>query len=820
MFGKKLTAIICSMAMTVSLGAVSVSAAVGDSLIPKTNFENLANGYQYTERERADDSFWTYQNKGTVTVEETEKGKSVHIIGGGHCEFKYDDTSWSVANSVEVNMALKVKSFTDGINVMLRGNKVSDANNGEHKALTFNADGSITLLGKSIPASDFQAAAGKWYNITLKYSMDGRAYVYITDGTDAIEKYTENSAMALNNLWRTGFYCPGAADFYVDDISSKETAPFKRLFTQREILNVDFSQYDEGTTWESLYGAPGGAANGTSAIVNENGKKYMKLTSTGSYFQPEIAASIPMNEKAFVFEGDIRYKASGKYHFQPRTGGDNEFLYVSTYGEVKFGTNNSGAIIKYGENAPWYHVTYYYLFDEQTGVVFFDDGDQILSASGNVRTPATKDITKWGFVLFGGEMDIANMSIKTFDPDRVSKQGIKENVFTFDNVGDKILDPAADGVTAAANAYYGWKQTNTKNNDVIRASALGETVDGRKVVALKDITGTYSEFINDSLGIANNVLIETELRITDSSPLNIQLRGLDKSGASAPNIDSGFVSFAGNAMSFLGTKVCDVNPAGWYRLSIYIDSDAEIPHAYAALTNLENGETFKADGDVPGGIATISRLGFFIPNKPGAVVYIDNCAVSQKGQNVVTEAPADGTVIATNGKLDFAVDLANIDPLQSTVKLNGEEAAVKFDTTANRRVSVSGNFKENTEYEMEYTFKDFSGGSVTGTLDFKTLASYDFAAVTLSKDTAEAGTVEAAVNGRVTAEGEYATFIIAVKNSDGRLLDVELKTIGYSADKRDYTVSADVPSDGGQYTVSAMLWKSNMQPMQKAAEIK
>ena len=393
-------------------------------------------------------------------------------------------------------------------------------------------------------------------------------------------------------------------------------------------------------------------------------------------------------------------------------------------------------------------------------------------------------------------------------------------MFTFDNVGDKILDPAADGVTAAANAYYGWKQSNTKNDDGIRASALGETVDGRKVVALKDITGTYSEFINDSLGIANNVLIETELRITDGSPLNIQLRGLDKSGASAPSIDSGFVSFAGNAMSFLGTKVCDVNPAGWYRLSIYIDSNAETPHAYAALTNLENGETFKADGDVPGGIATISRLGFFIPNKPGAVVYIDNCAVSQKGQNVVTEAPADGTVIATNGKLDFAVDLANIDPLQSTVKLNGEEADVKFDTTANRRVSVSGNFKENTEYEMEYTFKDFSGGSVTGTVEFKTLSNYDFAAVTLSKDTAEAGTVEAAVNGRVTAEGEYATFIIAVKNSDGRLLDVELKTIGYSADKRDYTVSADVPSDGGQYTVSAMLWKSNMQPMQKAAEIK
>lgn len=819
MFGKKLTAIICSMAMTVSLGAVSVSAAVGDSLIPKTDFENLTNGYQYTEREQADESLWTYQNKGTVTVEETEKGKSAHIVGVGHCEFKYDNTSWSVADSIEVNMALKVKNFTGGINVMLRGGKVSDANNGEHKALTFNADGSITLLGAAYPVSDFKADADKWYNITLKYSMGGRAYVYITDGTNAIEKYTENSAMALNNLWRTGFYCPAAADFYVDDISSKEIAPFKRLFTQREIINVDFSQYDEGTTWESLYGAPGGAANGAAVVASENGKKYMKLTSTGSYFQPEVAASIPMNEKAFVFEGDIRYKASGKYHFQPRTGGDNEFLYVSTYGEVKFGTNNSGAAIKYGENAPWYHVTYYYLFDEQTGVVFFDDGDQILSASGKVKTPAAKDITKWGFVLFGGEMDVANMSIKTFDPDRVSKQGIKENVFTFDNVGDKILDPSIN-YSLSKTSYYGWKQTNTKNDDGIRASALGETVDGRKVVALRDLTGTYSEFINDDLSIANNVLIETELRITDGSPLNIQLRGLDKSGVSAPNIDSGFVSFAGNAMSFLGTKVCDVNPAGWYRLSIYIDSDADTPHAYAALTNLENGEVFKADGDVPGGIATISRLGFFIPNKPGAVAYIDSCRVSQKGQNTITEAPKDGVVIAADGKLDFAVDLANIDPIASSIKLNGAEADASFDTLKDRRVSVSGSFEENKNYTMEYTFKDYAGGSVTGTLDFKTLASYEFGSIELSKTAIEAGAVSATVNGRVLDSKHYATFIIAVKNANGRILDIDLKTIGYSADNTDHTVSAEVPAEEGNYSVSAMLWKSNMQPIQKAAEIK
>lgn len=816
MFGKKLTAIICSMAMTVSLGAVSVSAAVGDVLIPKTDFEEYNLGHEFPKMQGKTTPEWSYQNTGSAVIAETERGKSVKVAGEAYCEFRFGNSEWNIADTITSSFAVKRETALNNLIFIMYQN--SDANS--RQVLKFRADGGISLWKTDYPLSDFKMELNKWYDIKVKYSKTGKAYVHITGDGKEFEAYTEDSALALDNVFVFDLYTPGADTYYFDDAFVKEDAPLKHVFMQREILNVDFSQYDEGTTWDSLYGTPGGAANGTSAIVNENGKKYMKLTSTGSYFQPEIAASIPMNEKAFVFEGDIRYKASGKYHFQPRTGGDNEFLYVSTYGEVKFGTNNSGAIIKYGENAPWYHVTYYYLFDEQTGVVFFDDGDQILSASGNVRTPATKDITKWGFVLFGGEMDIANISIKTFDPDRVSNQGIKENVFTFDNVGDKILDPAADGVTAAANAYYGWKQTNTKNNDVIRASALGETVDGRKVVALKDITGTYSEFINDSLSIANNVLIETELRITDGSPLNIQLRGLDKSGASAPSIDSGFVSFAGNAMSFLGTKVCDVNPAGWYRLSIYLDTEADTPHAYVALTNLENGEVFKADGDIPNGIATISRLGFFIPNKPGAVVYIDNCAVSQKGQNVVTKAPADGTVIATNGKLDFAVDLANIDPLQSTVKLNGEEADVKFDTTANRRVSVSGNFKENTEYEMEYTFKDFSGGSVMGTVEFKTLASYDFAAVTLSKDTAEAGTVEAAVNGRVTAEGEYATFIIAVKNSDGRLLDVELKTIGYSADKRDYTVSADVPSDGGQYTVSAMLWKSNMQPMQKAAEIK
>ena len=59
-----------------------------------------------------------------------------------------------------------------------------------------------------------------------------------------------------------------------------------------------------------------------------------------------------------------------------------------------------------------------------------------------------------------------------------------------------------------------------------------------------------------------------------------------------------------------------------------------------------------------------------------------------------------------------------------------------------------------------------------------------------------------------------------MKNANGRILDIELKTIGYSADNTDHTVSAEVPAEEGNYSVSAMLWKSNMQPIQKAAEIK
>lgn len=813
MFGKKLTAIICSMAMTASLGAVSVSAAVGDVLIPKTDFEEYNLDHEFPKMQGKTTPEWSYQNTGSAVIAETERGKSVKVAGEAYCEFRFGNSDWNIADTITSSFAVKRETALNNLIFIMYQN--SDTNS--RQVLKFRADGGISLWKTDYPVSDFKMELNKWYDIKVKYSKTGKAYVHITGDGKEFEAYTEDGALALDNVFVFDLYTPGADTYYFDDAFVKEDTPLKRVFTQREILNVDFSQYDEGTTWESLYGAPGGAANGAAAIANENGKKYMKLTSTGSYFQPEIAASVPMSEKAFVFEADIRYAAAGKFNFQPRnTAGECCFMYVDPNGKINFGTNNSSATIKCGENSPWYHVTYYYLFDEQTGVVFFDDGDRIVSASGKATTPDNKDITKWGFVLWGGEMDIANMSVKTFDPDKVSKQGITENVFTFDNAEDKVLDVFDSD---SAKSYYGWMLSNSKNGDAIRSSAKGETVDGRKVVALKDITGTHSEFINQNLSINKDMLIESELRVTEGSPMHIQLRGTDKNGTEA-KVDSGFLYFMNNALYISQNKVCDIDPACWYRLSVYLDTEADTPHAYVALTNLENGEVFKADGDIPNGIATISRLGFYIPNKPGAVVYIDNCAVSQKGQNVVTEAPSDGTVIATNGKLDFAVDLANIDPLQSTVKLNGEEVAVKFDTTANRRVSVSGNFKENTEYEMEYIFKDFSGGSVSGTVEFKTLSNYDFAAVTLSKDTAEAGTVEAAVNGRVTAEGEYATFIIAVKNSDGRLLDVELKTIGYSADKQDYTVSADVPSDGGQYSVSAMLWKSNMQPMQKAAEIK
>lgn len=315
------------------------------------------------------------------------------------------------------------------------------------------------------------------------------------------------------------------------------------------------------------------------------------------------------------------------------------------------------------------------------------------------------------------------------------------------------------------------------------------------------------------------MLVETVLRVTDGSPLHVQLRGLNKEGAAA-NVDSGFVYFTGDSFRLLDKKVCAINPAEWYRLSVYLDTDADTPHAYVGITNLSSGETFKADADIPRAIATITRLGFFIPNKPGAVAYIDSCRVSQKGQNTITEAPKDGVVIAADGKLDFAVDLANIDPIASSIKLNGAEADASFDTLKDRRVSVSGSFEENKNYTMEYTFKDYAGGSVTGTLDFKTLASYEFGSIELSKTAIEAGAVSATVNGRVLDSKHYATFIIAVKNANGRILDIELKTIVYSADNTDHTVSAEVPAEEGNYSVSAMLWKSNMQPIQKAAEIK
>lgn len=813
MFGKKLTAIFCAAAMTLSLCALTAGASAGDILLPQTDFEGYDLGHEFPKKQGVTSPEWSYQNAGSAVIAETERGKSVKVAGEAHCEFRYGNLEWNIEDTITSSFAIKRETSIKDIALIMYHN--SDANS--RQVLKLRNDGGITLWKSSYPLSDFKMELGKWYDITVKYSKTGKVYAHISGNGDEFECYAEDSEMALEKVLVFDIYTPGADTYYFDDAFVKEDAPLKRVFTQREILNVDFSQYDEGTTWESLYGAPGGAANGAAVVASENGKKYMKLTSTGKYFQPEIAVSIPTSEQAFIFEADIRYAAAGKFNFQPRnTSGECSFMYVDPNGKINFGTNNSSATIKCGENSPWYHVTYYYLFDEQTGVFFFDDGDRIVSASGKATTPDNKDITKWGFVLWGGEMDIANMSVKTFDPDKVSKQGITENVFTFDNVENKVLDVFD---TDSAKSYYGWMLTNSKNGDAIRSSAKGETVDGRKVVALKDITGTHSEFINQNLGIKKDMLIESELRVTEGSPIHIQFRGTNKDGADA-KADSGFIYFMNNALYISQNKVCNIDSTGWYRLSIYLDTEADTPHAYVALTNLENGEVFKADGDIPNGIATISRLGFYIPNKPGAVAYIDSCRVSQKGQNTITEAPKDGVVIAADGKLDFAVDLANIDPIASSIKLNGAEADASFDTLKDRRVSVSGSFEENKNYTMEYTFKDYAGGSVTGTLDFKTLASYEFGSIKLSKTAIEAGAVSATVNGRVLDSKHYATFIIAVKNANGRILDIELKTIGYSADNTDHTISAKVPAEEGNYSVSAMLWKSNMQPIQKAAEIK
>lgn len=396
MFGKKLTAIFCAAAMVLSLCALTAGASAGDILLPQTDFEGYGLDYEFPKKQGEISPEWSYQNAGSAVIAETERGKSVKVAGEAHCEFRYGNLKWNIEDTITSSFAIKRETSIKDIALIMYHN--SDANS--RQVLKLRNDGGITLWKSSYPLSDFKMELGKWYDITVKYSKTGKVYAHISGNGDEFECYAEDSEMALEKVLVFDIYTPGADTYYFDDAFVKEDAPLKRVFTQREILNVDFSQYDEGTTWESLYGAPGGAANGAAVVASENGKKYMKLTSTGSYFQPEVAASVPISEKAFVFEADIRYAAAGKFNFQPRnTAGECCFMYVDPNGKINFGTNNSSATIKCGENSPWYHVTYYYLFDEQTGVVFFDDGDRIVSASGKATTPDNKDITKWGFVL-------------------------------------------------------------------------------------------------------------------------------------------------------------------------------------------------------------------------------------------------------------------------------------------------------------------------------------------------------------------------------------------------------------------------------------
>ena len=184
------------------------------TFIPAENFESYAQGYAFSRNQTAQNlPSWTYQNDiKNAKVVATDKGNSAFVEPNAWTSLMYGDSSWILADSLELKYSLKVSSLKQFIrNCMIYLN-----DNNRVIPFEISADGSVKVFDKSFASSDFRVQTDVWYDISLKFAKNGKALVTISGNGEKAEFYATGAS--IPDLTRITFLSGVGAAFYIDDI--------------------------------------------------------------------------------------------------------------------------------------------------------------------------------------------------------------------------------------------------------------------------------------------------------------------------------------------------------------------------------------------------------------------------------------------------------------------------------------------------------------------------------------------------------------------------------------------------------------------------
>ena len=197
------------------------------TFIPAEDFESYEENYAFARNQTANHlQSWTYQNDvKNAKVVKTDKGNSAFIEPNGWTSFMYGDSSWILADSLELKYSIKVSS----LNQFVRTSMIYLNDSNRIITLEISTDGSVKVFDKSFASSDFRVQTDVWYDISLKFSKNGKALVTISGNGEKAEFYAEGTS--IPDLTRITFSSGVGGAFYLDDIEMNAIDSFTNTLT-------------------------------------------------------------------------------------------------------------------------------------------------------------------------------------------------------------------------------------------------------------------------------------------------------------------------------------------------------------------------------------------------------------------------------------------------------------------------------------------------------------------------------------------------------------------------------------------------------------
>lgn len=807
----------------VVLSIVSVTAFADSVVIPFEDFEDYSDDFkieantQMSQPVGEDGVLWKCGSV-PAAIDKTDGNKSIRLsYQNATPDFRTGVSAVATDDNpnVSVSYSIKIDDFNTNKYVHLH------ADNGQYIRMYWTMNGTVQL--ESTEYETWKYDLKTWYDVTINWNLKTGVMsfsickngnrVYVVQNVASSKK--GNSMIYL--IFGSGT-SQNASSFCIDDISANLT-PAPAIYSEIGKTHVD-ETFDEGKL-VNVSVSKASTITGDTVDFPEraDGTKAMHTvipipSETANHYYDINAYYFDSYTSLYKTDFDIRLLDNNcdfSYAMFDTAGG-YAVMTIKKDGSVIIGSKQaiSPDVMKFerGADAPWYNITLYVNTETAEVGTVIKSESQIYSFKSNIdaaRGLACCNRARWtaGALEVGEattEFYMDNIRIENIEASDIPGKLLERQYFDFDDFEFEN------------NVYRGWSLSNTTN-----ASVEKFNIDGRDVMKFQSDGTIAPEFTTYSLSNTQNIINEMDIKFTENTGVNCVYRGKNQENGDVGwyilyKIDAtGVMSvFTNNSTP---VNIGTLNSEEWYRMSFEFDCTAQSPTLSVNVVSLNDGSRIHEDFELTdNNLFKLTGVRFSLNAASGKTqtVYLDNLSYVTKDNNDVIAINPIG-----NG-VEIKTSILSIDKEQSYIKANGSN--ISLDTSGYCSAIGYGLLPE-TDYNISYSLKDFSGQTITGETTIKTLKAAEFSDIVITDNRSQSGKITVSLEGKNQKFNDEYLLIAAVYGEGyRRLLDNETMSVYYSTKDMKYVLEIDSADAASPCYVRAFLLDKNTFAPAVAAE--